>query len=162
MIAIYAKSPIQSTWPIVPSIFLAGPTPRDNDTQSWRPAALRQLADRAYDGLVYVPENKDGPNIWDSASWEAQITWEENAIEAATCLLFWIPRNMMTLPGLTTNVEFGYALGRNPHKVVLGFPPGAPGTQYLAYHASKRGVTIRTSLNETIYSAIRVSKGLTP
>lgn len=36
------------------SIFLAGPTPRSKEVQSWRPEALRILKNLGYDGQVYV------------------------------------------------------------------------------------------------------------
>lgn len=39
------------------SIFLAGPTPRDKNTPSWRPQALEILRDMGFGGPVYVPES---------------------------------------------------------------------------------------------------------
>ena len=38
------------------SIFLAGPTPRDKNTISWREEALLKLSELEFDGVVYIPE----------------------------------------------------------------------------------------------------------
>ncbi|MDD4547330.1 MAG: hypothetical protein PHI05_01120 [Bacilli bacterium] len=40
------------------SIFLAGPTPRDEDTISWRIEAIKYLRKRKFDGIVYIPEDE--------------------------------------------------------------------------------------------------------
>lgn len=39
------------------SIFLAGPTPRDEKTKSWRTTACERLNELGFDGVVYVPDN---------------------------------------------------------------------------------------------------------
>ena len=38
------------------SIFLAGPTPRDRETQSWRPEAIKILKEIGFDGIIFYPE----------------------------------------------------------------------------------------------------------
>ena len=38
------------------SIFLAGPTPRSLDVETWRKEAIRILEELGFDGIVYVPE----------------------------------------------------------------------------------------------------------
>ena len=38
------------------SIFLAGPTPRNNSAISWRTNACKPLKLLGFDGVVYVPE----------------------------------------------------------------------------------------------------------
>lgn len=38
------------------SIFLAGPTPRDEKIKSWRITACERLNELGFDGIVYVPE----------------------------------------------------------------------------------------------------------
>ena len=38
------------------SIFLAGPTPRSKEVNTWRKDALKILDKLEFDGLVYVPE----------------------------------------------------------------------------------------------------------
>ena len=40
------------------SIFLAGPTPRDDETISWRTDAIQYLKMNNFDGIVYIPEDE--------------------------------------------------------------------------------------------------------
>lgn len=54
MKVVYALQDIPSSFPH--AIFLAGPTPRDKDTPSWRPEAIHILEQLKYDGIVFVPE----------------------------------------------------------------------------------------------------------
>ncbi|WP_337825223.1 hypothetical protein [Amycolatopsis sp. A1MSW2902] len=62
---------------------------------------------------------------------------------------------MTYMPGMTTNVEFGYdvAAGRT---VVLGCPPDCPDprrNKYLMHLAHAHGVPVRTTLRETAETA---------
>ena len=66
--------------PLTCSIFLAGPTPRDAATPSWRPEALRLLAARGFTGAVFVPEPRDG--AW-TRDYDGQIEWEEAHLHMA-------------------------------------------------------------------------------
>lgn len=114
--------------PVLKSIFLAGPTPRSDDVQSWRPTALRILKDLGHKGHVFVPETSDWG--W-SGDYLQQVYWEWEALARAACTLFWVPRDLETMPAFTTNVEFGMMAMRYPHRVVLGCPHDAPKTRYL-------------------------------
>ena len=38
------------------SLFLAGPTPRNQETLSWRPKAIEIFNNLNFDGVVYIPE----------------------------------------------------------------------------------------------------------
>jgi len=100
MHVVYALEPLPTA--VHSTIFLAGPTPRDKRTPSWRPEALRLLSASGYTGHVFVPEAADGE--W-TDNWAAQVAWEEAALHRADCIVFWVPRDMQTLPGLTTNIE---------------------------------------------------------
>jgi len=93
------------------SIFLAGPTYRISDTTpwtppSWRKEAMERLQKLGFDGDVFVPEWRDNikPADW---TYSRQVNWEDDNMIKANVILFWIPRKMEDLPGLTTNVEFG-------------------------------------------------------
>lgn len=108
------------------SIFLAGPTPRNDNTISWRKEALKILEAKNFDGVVYVPEfsvNKAKEDYTD------QAMWEREALIDSTIILFWIPRNIETLPAFTTNVEFGYYI--HTGKITYGRPDNSPKTKYL-------------------------------
>lgn len=121
--------------PVPNSIFLAGPTPRSDDVQSWRPTALRILRDLGHRGFVFVPETSDWGWCGD---YDRQTLWEWQALGRASCTLFWVPRDLETMPAMTTNVEFGILAARFPQRTVLGFPTGAPKTRYLASIAKRQ------------------------
>ena len=133
------------------SIFLAGPTPRDPDTASWRPEALRLLAARGYDGVVFVPEPRDGR--WER-EYHAQIAWEEAHLHMADVVLFWVPRELPRMAGLTTNDEWG--AHRHTGKVVFGAPPGAEKVRYQQYYAERLHVPSAASLEATVAAALEL------
>ena len=113
------------------SIFLAGPTPRDGKVVSWRKEAVEILEKLGFDGDVYVPECKNKIISEDYLTYNGVIDWELERLSGASLILFWVPRDLKTLPGFTTNVEFGYHL--KTKKVVYARPKGAPKTKYLDY-----------------------------
>lgn len=108
------------------SIFLAGPTPRRNDVKSWRPEACKYLQEQGYDGIVYVPELSTKKALF---NYDNQIEWEWEALEKASIILFWIPRELPDMPAFTTNVEFGYYV--RDSKVVYGRPDSSRLNSYL-------------------------------
>jgi len=143
---VYAKeTPPES---ITKSIFLAGPTPRSSEVSSWRPEALRLLEEAGYDGVVFVPEDRSG--IYGSRIDQdnAQIKWEDRCLHMADCILFWIPRELQTMPALTTNTEWGR--WENSGKVVFGAPQDAEKVSYQRYYAEKLQVPIASTLRETV------------
>ena len=108
------------------SIFLAGPTPREEKVASWRVDAVKKLEELGFDGVVFVPEY----STWvPKTNYVDQANWEREALTEATVILFWIPRRLPDMPGFSTNVEFGYWL--HSKKVIYGRPDGAPKTKYL-------------------------------
>lgn len=123
---LYAKEALPPDVAYQSSIFLAGPTPRDPQTPSWRPEACRLLEERQYDGWVFLPEERDGK--W-KGNYLDQVTWERQMRERADVILFWVPRELARMPAFTTNVEFGEDY--DTHKMVYGRPPQAPKTRYL-------------------------------
>lgn len=128
-----------------PSIFLAGPTPRD-DQKSWREEAI-ELLSRQFEGSLLVPE----PFCND---YDAQVKWEWKYLDAATCILFWVPRSR-SLPGFTTNTEFGmYA---SSGKIVLGAPPKTYKTRYLFSLADRFDVPCADTLDHTVELAIEMT-----
>ena len=110
------------------SIFLAGPTPRSDEVKSWRPKALEILRGKGFTGHVFVPETDGWSWLGD---YDRQVKWEWEALGKAACALFWVPRNLETMPGFTTNVEFGFMIALAPERVVLGSPEDAEKTRYL-------------------------------
>jgi len=142
------------------SLFLAGPTPRDPGVASWRPAAMAEIRSQ-WTGrgrlVVFVPEPSDG-RPW--PPFERQAQWEHDGLNAAGVILFWIPRDVRTLPGFTTNVEFG--LFARSGRVVLGCPPDCPNPErnrYLIWTAGKFGIPVRETLPDTIATALAMIHG---
>lgn len=108
------------------SIFLAGPTPREKEVESWRVDACKFLEENGFDGLVYVPEY----STWKpKGDYVDQAQWERDALFNATVIVFWIPRHLPDMPAFTTNVEFGYWL--HTGKVLYGRPDDAEKIKYL-------------------------------
>jgi hypothetical protein len=143
MQVIYAREPLPTK--VTASIFLAGPSPRDNQTESWRDEFLAALEQTRFDGYVFVPLPRDGDFPTD---YQAQADWEQQAQDQSDVIVFWVPRELEKLPGFTTNVEFGQRVaGRN---VVLGFPKGAPKTRFLQYLAEKNFVWWSHDLDQVV------------
>ena len=144
---IYAHQNIPEN--IHPSIFLAGPTPRDNSVKSWRPEAIEILISLGFDGTVLIPEAEDG--VWKN-EYDNKIEWEWSGLRAASCIAFWVPRDLATMPAFTTNIEWGkwYESG----KVVLGYPDNTPKMSYFKYCAENNNISYSNNLIETLKRAI--------
>jgi len=150
---VYARDPFPET--VTSSIFLAGPTPRSEDTQGWRDEALQLLTTYGYEGHVFIPEPKDGG--W-AENYDDQVEWEDEGLRRADCILFWVPRDMDGMPGLTTNDEWG--AWKASGKCVFGAPPEAVKVRYQQHHAAKLKVPSLTSLSSTVKAALeRVTPG---
>lgn len=136
------------------SIFLAGPTPRDATTPSWRPRALEILEDELkFEGTVFVPESEK----WETKEeYLSQVEWEWEAMNSATIVVFWVPRNLIDMPAFTTNVEFG--LMAHSNKAVLGYPPHAPKTGYLHALARRFNIPVAPSLEALLTIAVEKTK----
>jgi len=148
----WAREPLPDSGP---SVFLAGPTPRTGTVPSWRPNALELLTEMwpGPDPLtVLTPESRGGVR---AAHYDDQFGWETAARTAATVVVFWIPRDLDTLPGFTTNVEFGHDVTTG--RVVLGCPPDCPNPErnrYLIALARHYGAPVRDTLRATLTCAV--------
>lgn len=149
-----------------PTIFLAGPTYREPGRRSWRADALELLKKHEFKGQVLVPEPRNVMEIggeWGPDQYEDQINWEHACLlSVSQVVMFWIPRDLQTLPGFTTNIEFGILWGRiddnkaNHVEMVVGFPPDAPATKYIDNLCRRRCITLNYSLEATVQAAVRV------
>lgn len=125
-----------------PSIFLAGPTPRSEGVKSWRPDFIEALKAAGFRGTILIPETKVyNPNH----DYDTQIDWEDKGLNKVDMIAFWIPRNLKTMPGFTTNVEFGEWMKSG--KIVLGYPKEAEKMRYLHAKAVKFNVPIFDDMN---------------
>lgn len=140
------------------SIFLAGPTPRDEKGIDWRPEAIEIFESLDFNGTLFIPSPFLTTHDSHSENYFHQIDWEERALRAATIVVFWVPRDLQTMPAFTTNVEFGMYVGSG--KMVYGRPVvnynKPPKTGYLDWHARKNNVPILDTLEETILTAINL------
>lgn len=135
------------------SIFLAGPTPRSKDVISWRKEAIKLLEKTDFDGYVIIPEDRDLAK----PDYVSQALWERKGLEISGAILFWVPRDLETLPAFTTNVEFGKFVPSG--KTIYGRPNDAPKNKYLdwfyEYETSKKPLS---TLEETIDNALEFLK----
>lgn len=113
------------------SIFLAGPSPRTKEVQSWRPDALRILSAKGYDGVVFVPEQKPGDDQT-RYDWSQAPQWEHKMLDMSDIVLFWVPRDVTLssdsaldlsnqLAG-RTEADIYYYLTNQPYKPELKLP----------------------------------------
>lgn len=157
MRVLYSDEPFDYT--IRNGIFLAGPTPRREDVISWRPKALKIIQDLGFKGSVFVPEYQNGGVKGDYID---QVEWEESALNHACAIAFWVPRNMKTMPALTTNVEFGFWMAKRPEKVLYGRPTDSEKNRYLDWLYSRHHfgaqpyTTLEGLLNSAVYKAENV------
>jgi len=149
MTVVYAREALPTS--VVKSIFLAGPTPRDKSVPSWRPDALKALSDLGFNGHVFVPEPREGVFTEDYVE---QVEWESDALNMADVVVFWVPREMKTMPALTTNVEFG--VWADSGKAILGYPEGAESVRYLQHMADKLKIPSVKTLPDTMTRALEI------
>lgn len=130
---LYTDKPIPEDF--INSIFLAGPTPRSPQVPSWRLEALQILSELPFAGKVLVPEWSDSQFLTDDRE---QFEWDRQGLDNAARIVFWVPREMKTLPGLTTNVEFGRYISIASDRVFYGRPDAAESIQYLDWLYEKQ------------------------
>jgi len=135
------------------SIFLVGPTPRNEDDQSWRPDALKILSEFAkiHQLVVFSPEPRNG--IY-SSNYLEQVEWEKRYLDMADAILAWVPRNMnSSLKGLTTNIEFGKYVDSG--KLFYGRPDYANHIRYLDWmYAKTTGRQVVNNLRELVKQVV--------
>ncbi|WP_433324742.1 nucleoside 2-deoxyribosyltransferase domain-containing protein [Spirillospora sp. CA-294931] len=148
---VYAREEPPERWDA--AVFLAGPSPRSPEVASWRPEAVALLCERwAHAGrlVVFSPEHRH--DRYDD--YLGQIDWEERCLHLSDVVLFYVPRDLATMPALTTNVEWG--VWHDSGRVVFGAPPEAPRNRYLLHYAAKFDVPTATDLPGTVDAALAV------
>ena len=150
-LVIYAQEPFLADTG-QPEIFLAGPTPRHPGMSSWRPDAMRLLREQGFDDIILNPEPRNG--TFGDFDYTAQIDWEWAGLDRAHIILFWVPRQLDTIPAFTTNVEFG--MWCRSGKVVFGGPPAAPKNKYLRRTAELLGIPVAHTLQQTVENALQL------
>lgn len=138
-----------------PIIFLAGPTVRGNQPHlhpSWRAEAVRLIGNMVNRDVTVVLPEFDSPTESDKGKdWIPD--WEFDWLTTADVKMFWIPRTR-ELIGLTTNVEFGMWMVRDPHRMVYGRPDDSFRNRYNDIMWRRSG---QTQIYNTLYSTIKAS-----
>jgi len=149
MIVVYTGEQPPDTF--ASSIFLAGPSPRKPADPNWRAEAIQILDRLGYQGVVFAPVWRD-PNAPGAFDYDKQIWWERKHLNMSDQIVFWVPRDLQTLPGFTTNVEYGVWLRSG--KIMLGSPEGAPKMDYLDWWACREHVDNYRDLGLMLRGAI--------
>ncbi len=135
-----------------PTIFLAGPTPRDNNAVSWRPEMIECLRKHKFEGDIFIPEQKGDYLAYE---YPKQISWETTFLNRANCILFWIPRKLPHMPAFTTNIEFGEWL--HSEKITLGYPEWAEKINYIMVRAQDNKIPIFHTMDELAQHTIKLT-----
>lgn len=141
---VYAREELPKK--VTKTVFLAGPTLRSGhpeDMYSWREDAVKYFEELEFDGHVYIPEARDGKY---SEHYVDQVEWEEEALNAADLIIFWVPRDLEFLPGFTTNDEWGH--WKNFGKVLFGAPKDAEKVRYQLHYAEKNFIPVFEDLKD--------------
>lgn len=139
---------------ITKSIFLAGPSPRNNNTTDWRHEAISILESLGFNGTVFIPSPKTlFYNVLDKKDFDYnnQVEWEIQCRQIADIILFWIPRNK-DLPGFTTNIEIGEDFLSG--KAIYGRPDEAEKCKYLDKKFSLAETPFYNSLDSLLKQSI--------
>lgn len=136
--------------PLGDKVFLAGPTPRELDVKSWRPLMIKKLREEGYKGHILIPEKENPEEGYD---YDTQVIWEERALNAADLIVFWVPRKLDTMPGFTTNVEFGEWMKSG--KVILGHPKNAEKMRYMIHKAEKYKIPYYNTMDEVVSYVVK-------
>lgn len=139
----------------IPSIFLAGPSPRgrgEGFPADWRDEAFKLFEQKEFSGRLFVPR----PTTGNAKTYDGQIEWELHHLDLADCIMFWVPRKAPDMLGQTTNVEYGLYLKCD--RVVYGRPDDALQIRYLD-HIGRKYAKIEplNSLEATIDAAMVLS-----
>lgn len=137
-------------------LFLAGPTPRSIEIETWRKEAVGLLEELNFDGIVYVPEKEIDDRTF---NYDNQVLWEREALHNADVIVFWFARYLPHMPAFTSNVEFGYWLAKDSSKVIYGRPNTAEKMKYLDWlYQTETGEYPIDNLSDLLAEAIKKTK----
>ena len=77
---------------------------------------------------------------------------EWSALNVATIVVFWVPRNLETMPAFTTNVEFGWLAASG--KCLFGAPTDSPKNKYLIALAKRFNIQTYGNLESLLQHAV--------
>lgn len=137
---VYHYQDLQEIPDDVPSVFLAGPSSRENVLEfKWRAEFVFKLRLMGYKGIIVVPEARDNDFSF-KQHWELDpsappsiVSWEcKRLLLQVKKAVFWIPRHQVQLPGRVTNTELGFLAGmayaapdKYKDRLIWGYPKDA-------------------------------------
>lgn len=149
VVVVHANEAPPESWDA--AVFLAGPLPRSAEVPAWNRDAVAFLEGQWRERgrlVVFTPELREGV----LTDYTGQADWESRWMHASDVIVFWVPRDMDTMPALTTNIEYGAWVASG--KVVFGAPPEAPKNEYLRHLADANGVPVSDTLTGTVRAAL--------
>jgi hypothetical protein len=139
----------------IPSVFLAGPTSRNQVLEcNWRCEAVRLLREAGYMGWIFCPEPRGKELPGDFTERSYIHSWESSRLLSATHVAFWIPRKADELLGLNTNLELGVFLGLaiggnlDGQGLFVGWPTSAERMGLPKHYLTMAGMNQHTTLQE--------------
>jgi len=131
---VYHYQELQDVPEDIPSVFLAGPSSREDVLEfKWRPTAVELLRLYGFTGVIVVPEPRENDWSFKEAFPTEIVSWErKRLLLQVKKAVFWIPRHQTQLPGRVTNTELGFLAGmayadpaRYKERLVWGYPETA-------------------------------------
>jgi 8-oxo-dGTP pyrophosphatase MutT (NUDIX family) len=137
------------------SIFLVG-SPPTGLVSSWHSEALAHLAALSFEGVVFVPEFRDGQA---RPAGNAVAEWERRSLERADVIVFWAPEELAGWRNdVSALVEFGFWLESG--KSILGVDVAVPSDGLLGIYATHANVPVARSLRGALeLAATRIGPG---
>jgi len=136
------------------SIFLAGPIVRGKEND-WHENAYK-IFEKMLENPIYKRFNFDvnliTPKrqiILDDKKLVNQIENEKDAMNKSQLIMFWIPREMNKMIGMSTQFELGYWYSKNYKKLIVGIPKNAEKVRYIK-EFMKNDIQFYNTLDETI------------
>jgi hypothetical protein len=140
-------------------LFLAGPIPRNENSKCWRDKAIKiikkELKNEIYKSLDFkldVLTPVIDFKAVDEQTLYKQVEWEKEAMNIAHNIVFWIPRKIPEMIGMSTQFELGYWYSKNYKKISVGIPSDADKVRYLKEFMND--IPIHDDLGKLIKSTI--------
>ncbi len=125
----------------------------DKLSSSWRIAAIQLLEQIGYDGIVYIPEEREGCPTIAALEYEARVKWTRRALMQSDVIVFWLPEDLKSMPNIVMSVELGWL--SKGGRVILGTPLGTAEARDLHLYAQQFNVPCYTQLSKALHEAVR-------